>query len=315
MTLKPGDRVRHTQQPGWGLGKVLSIGPEEKVRVRFVSGGEKVFRNAPLETVTGVEADDPRLNEGPARRAKAKARPKAAPAKDAPPATFPDLVARFRRIFPEGFEDSEYVRRERRDKQAAHLLMNQLLGREPLAALVAADDFDEIKRRAMRIVDTTSLLFSLEKVKLHEALSHSTAVSEFAAALAPMLAEEGDVDGGAFEAWAEMLRQIGAVAWTTATYFPFLADPQRHLFVKPKATQMVAAACGFTLDYRSNPNGETYRRVLELAELLRTDLAELGPRDLLDIQSFIGCVTSADYEAESRPAGARRVAKGSADDA
>jgi hypothetical protein len=61
------------------------------------------------------------------------------------------------------------------------------------------------------------------------------------------------------------------------------------MFLKPMATQRMAAACEVELNYRATPNVLTYESLLRVAERLRERLADLGPRDGIDIQSFIWC--------------------------
>jgi len=41
--LGVGDYVRHRRQPTWGLGKIAALVPPDKVRVRFVPGGERLL--------------------------------------------------------------------------------------------------------------------------------------------------------------------------------------------------------------------------------------------------------------------------------
>ena len=78
-------------------------------------------------------------------------------------------------------------------------------------------------------------------------------------------------------------------------------EAARHLFVKPLTTKRAAAAYGYELAYRSKPGWETYRSVLDFARTVRDDVADLGPRDLIDIQSFIWVLGSDEY-AEARAA-------------
>jgi hypothetical protein len=62
------------------------------------------------------------------------------------------------------------------------------------------------------------------------------------------------------------------------------------MFLKPVATKRMAAACDVQLNYKSAPNILTYRSLLELSDRLAVELAELKPRDRIDLQSFIWCV-------------------------
>src|SRR5262249_7985616 len=75
--------------------------------------------------------------------------------------------------------------------------------------------------------------------------------------------------------------------WTIATTVPFLARPDRYIFLKPEVTKEAAERRGFALNYKAFPNWLTYPCLLELASILMTELRDLKPRDMIDIQSFI----------------------------
>jgi hypothetical protein len=74
--------------------------------------------------------------------------------------------------------------------------------------------------------------------------------------------------------------------------------------------QRAAEAYAFDLTYRSTPGWDTYRSVLDLARTVRDDLADLRPRDQIDVQSFLWVLGSDEYAAERRAArrSVRRVA-------
>ena len=59
--------------------------------------------------------------------------------------------------------------------------------------------------------------------------------------------------------------------------------------------QRAARAYGFELAYSSKPNWETYSSFLELCRTVRRDLADLRPRDQIDIQSFLWVQGSDEY--------------------
>ena len=97
-----------------------------------------------------------------------------------------------------------------------------------------------------------------------------------------------------FERWCETVaslprRQTRVLTWPVVTVFPFLAQPDRHIFVKPNVSRVAAAQYGFDLCYLSRPNWRTYASLLKLADVVRADLRDLRPRDLIDVQSFLGC--------------------------
>ena len=84
--------------------------------------------------------------------------------------------------------------------------------------------------------------------------------------------------------------------WPIAPVFGFLAQPSRHIFYKPRVTQAAARRYGFELRYTSRPDWPAYERLLAFAAQVRRDTRHLGPRDLLDIQSFIWIQGSEEYE-------------------
>jgi hypothetical protein len=46
MLLRIGDYVKQRSQPGWQIGRVLSIGDSEKVTIFFLGGGQRIFCSA-----------------------------------------------------------------------------------------------------------------------------------------------------------------------------------------------------------------------------------------------------------------------------
>ena len=62
--------------------------------------------------------------------------------------------------------------------------------------------------------------------------------------------------------------------------------PELYIFLKPNVTQAAAKRSAFTLNYKSEPNWLTYSSLLRLAEVLAEEVADLGPRDMIDIQSY-----------------------------
>src|SRR5436190_1590461 len=75
--------------------------------------------------------------------------------------------------------------------------------------------------------------------------------------------------------------------WPVVTLFPFVAQPARHLIVKPRVMKRAAEQLGFDLAYRPQPNATTYATVMRAASLVRDALAPWRPRDLIDVQGFI----------------------------
>ena len=90
-------------------------------------------------------------------------------------------------------------------------------------------------------------------------------------------------------------KQTRVVTWPTATVFGFIAEPARHLFIKPNVMRRAAAAIGMPFEYVSRPNAKTYAQALQLAKDLRRALADMSPKDMIDIQSFLWVQGSDEY--------------------
>lgn len=77
--------------------------------------------------------------------------------------------------------------------------------------------------------------------------------------------------------------------------FRLYRPAEKAYFLKPKVTQAAARAYGFDFQYRSKLSRETYASLLEFAETIRRDLADLKPRDMIDVQPFVWVLGSDEY--------------------
>jgi hypothetical protein len=207
---------------------------------------------------------------------------------------------RFRAFYPDGFRDADYVDLERRYKWDAHRRFVTELGRSAYAAQLEAGAYEEIARDVVRIEATTNLLFSFEKIAVRDAIRDPAGAKPFAEGLYDFLWGPGP-PADRFDRWqhavSELPRaQTRVLTWPVLTAFAFLARPRVHIILKPLVTRRAAAAYGYDLRYRPTPRWSTYASVLGFARQVRTDLAAWRPRDLIDIQSFIWVLGSAEYD-------------------
>jgi hypothetical protein len=96
-----------------------------------------------------------------------------------------------------------------------------------------------------------------------------------------------------FERWLQVVEalariQSGVPTRPVAMVFGFIALPNQHIYVKPKVTRKAAREYGFDFECQSRPSWNTYAGVLEFADILRRDLADLRPHGMIDIQSSFG---------------------------
>jgi len=207
---------------------------------------------------------------------------------------------KFLRFFPRGFHDPTYVDWERGYKWEAHEKWKAALDKPAFQQQLRARKHGEIARTAVGIESRTNLLFSFEKMALRDAVKSPAGARAFAEGLFEFLhGRRGDE--ARFDAWRDTVaglprRQTRVLTWPLLTVFGFLAQPDRHIFLKPNVTRIAAREYGFEFDYVSRPNWATYRSLLDFAEQVRRDNRDLKPRDMIDLQSFIWVQGSDEYE-------------------
>ena len=282
MTIKKGDRVRHPTREDWGLGEVLENPISGNTRVFFVGSGEKTISDqfVVLQPVLGPPAKHPvldnlHISKAPGLQYR----------------SVPDSIQYFLEHYANGFYGDRFLREERAYKSAAHEMATSLLSEVKLRGLCAAGEHAEACVRAQKVVNATNLIFPNEKMALHDEIKSPDGQQEFAEGLLQVLygSEELEVR---FESYARLLARLGVAKWTTATYFQFILFPEEFMFIKPVATQNAAAISGFEINYRAQLNWLTYKQVMKFAQYLRRELSVLKPRDLIDVQSFMWCITS-----------------------
>jgi len=197
---------------------------------------------------------------------------------------------KFLRFFAKGFYGEKYIDWERGYKWAAHERWEEQLGRDVHRRLINEGSFAEVSRRAVSIESRTNLLFSFEKMALRDAVKSAAGAQAFAEGLYEFLYGRGDVVSGLPR------RQTRVLTWPVITVFGFLALPDVHFFLKPTVTRTAAREYGYDFRYRSRPNWGTYSDLLDFARLVRADLRDLRPRDMIDIQSFLWVQGSDEYE-------------------
>jgi len=207
---------------------------------------------------------------------------------------------KFLRFFKKGFADQTYLDWERDYKAEAHGRWDDALSEPAYKALLMSEAYDEIAARAVRIESRTNLLFSFEKMALRDAVKSKAGARQFAQGLYDYLHRPADPEK-AFVTWCKEVaqlprRQTRVLTWPVLTVFPFIAQPERHVFLKPNVTRIAARNYGFDFQYTSRPAWPTYKSLLDFAATVKRDVRDLKPRDMIDIQSFIWVQGSDEYE-------------------
>jgi hypothetical protein len=195
---------------------------------------------------------------------------------------FDGARTRFLRFFPGGFDTTRYASAEREYKlQAKHQLDTTV----PLDQARTGSGFGEA---ALAVYRKTNLLFQIEKARVTELLRGPSA-DGFVRAAARVASGEG---ASALADMAQLAKRHNAASWTAITYLPFLWRPEQHMFLKPQVTKDFAERVGhrFVHAYRAAIDMTVYDSLLDLVARTRDEIADLHPRDRIDVQSFIWVV-------------------------
>jgi hypothetical protein len=208
---------------------------------------------------------------------------------------------KFVRFFPKGFRDETYLAWERDYKWETHQRWEEALNRDDFRRLLEKREYAEIGARAVRTEQRSrhSMIFSFEKMALRDALKSAAGARAFATGLYDFLHGTGSEEAK-FVAWCETVaalprKQTRVLTWPLVTVFGFIAQPDKHIFLKPVVTKTAARQYGFEFQYQSKPNWKSYASLLEFAETIRRDVRDLRPRDMIDLQSFIWVQGSDEY--------------------
>jgi hypothetical protein len=211
---------------------------------------------------------------------------------------------KFLKYFPRGFSDATYLNWERDYKWESHERWGKALGQAEFRRLLREGEFAEVAARAVRVEQRSrhSMIFSFEKMALRDAIKAEEGARLFAEGLYEFLHGAGGA-ARKFERWVDTVdalprKQTRVLTWPLVTVFGFIAQPDRHIFLKPNVTRIAARAYGFDFRYTSRPSWETYAGFLEFAETIRRDQSDLKPRDMIDLQSFMWVQGSDEYPDE-----------------
>lgn len=284
-----GSIVENPLKPEWGPGKVARLrGDKADVFFRDLAGERaRTFKLDALRLA--ASQSDPILDNLPPFTER-----KGELVLGTARITVAEARERFLRHYPGGFSDPGFLGHEsggeRIYKWAAHERFLSAFGHGRGRELVASGDVDFVAEVTHVLGRANNLPAVQEYLALREGLSNPDAARRYLSTLLDLI--DAGPERDAFVAHAEATASLPAVGsthtdkWTLCTILPYLARPDAFMFVKPTLTKAAAAALGFDIRYDSHPNWSTYSRILEMSRLYMELLADLGPRDFIDIQSF-----------------------------
>lgn len=277
MDWNTNDWVEHSK---FGVGQITAIG--DNLTIRFLKEGEKILvKTAELKQANPPSPDFqwPKARSGAGKvRVSRRA-----------PADFNQLTELFRATFPGAFDDPQFDAKERRSVENAAGEFKSHLGKESFAQLMAQGNHAEVASRAMTSLQATNLVFPMERIKFKtNVVSNAANHESFATTLFQLLYGDGD-EQPRFSGYCDALTAFGIPKWPLATYFWFLGSGGEQMFMKPLAMQRMADSVGIPLEYRPDPNWQTYANLREVATRVHAELQARGltPRSRLDVQSFM----------------------------
>jgi hypothetical protein len=208
--------------------------------------------------------------------------------------THEQAIAQFLEAQPDGFAAPKKSASRRAPRatswRAAHAAWDEALGRGQGEKLVAADDVPELVRRALEVERPVRALHpDPERDALKEALADADASRTFFGALFELLAAPAPARARFDKLFAAAAALPGAPSfrWPIATLLPFVAQPERHPFLRRKWTCEAAERLGCDLRYQESPAWTTYAALRKLSAQLLERLRAIGARDLVDVESFL----------------------------
>lgn len=189
---------------------------------------------------------------------------------------------RFLHWFADGFHSAAYLADEREYKLTAK---KRLEATTPVEEAATGFGHGEAVLAAYR---RTNLLYPVEKTRLQALLRGPDADAFVRAAARFTLGEPKQ----ALTTMERLLRPHGNAKWTVVTYLPFLWRPEEHIFLKPEVTKDFAMRVQHPLEhnYDAELRLDVYETLLDLAGCIQKHVSDLGPRDMIDIQSVIWVV-------------------------
>ena len=266
------------------MGKVVEVTPNGNLRIYFPRYGEKTLKPDPnlLEEVTAPHAF---LDELDFSRKDNKTKY----------VSLHKVIQDFLVSYPGGFNDEKYLADERNYKIAAHDFMVKRLNREVFEELLSNSDYKEICQRVSQVFykfQTGPLVSQFEMMQLNDGLKSEKNKELFSKKLFELLYSDS-TNQERFESFSDCLTKLNSAKWPLVTFFQFLMFPDQYIFLKPEVSKKAAELVGFQLNYKVEINWLTYKCLLEFANYLRDELQDMGcpPRDMIDVQSFIWCIS------------------------
>lgn len=206
--------------------------------------------------------------------------------------THDQAIAQFLATHPEGFAGADDEGGDARPARwrAGHRAWLKAFGDGQGDKLVKAGDLGELTRRMLSLERTVRpLLAESEADALTQALRDPDAAGLLFERLFELVSVPSPVRArfDRLFAAAVTLAASPEAAWIVATLPPFLANPERHVLVRPSVAREAASRLGCDVAWDGGPNWATYSALRAFSLKLLGELRERGARDLADVEWFL----------------------------
>jgi hypothetical protein len=196
-----------------------------------------------------------------------------------------------------GFPDAWYRSSHRDPRLKQHQLWNELLGGGKLRELAEGQPHIAAQHilKVLDLPDKPLLHVKTELPRLRDAFMRTERMPALLIALADLLDAERptnvlyDAYLTAFAALAPA-GQKSPMSWPIVTALPYIAQPTKHVFLKPASMRSAATGLGVDLKFKSTPNSATYERTLAFGKNLLEFIEPRSGADMIDVQAFIAAM-------------------------
>lgn len=309
MDLEKGMLVQHASL---GIGKVVAV-ERDAVHVYFAGGDGRVAAKLKLPTALPFLSPAAGANAWLAALPAFRLDPDTGRYEVADGRiTHAEALERYRAASSEaaGTEAGAEPAKVKRDRawkwRRAHEAWEQELGGGEGERLLAAGDVGALVARAVKVEHhVRPLLPAAERPAFAAALSDPASAGEVFGALFALLAAPKP-EQAAFERLAAAVAALPAPAtlesrWQVLTLLPFVARPDVHMLLEPRTTCAAALRLGIELAYTPEPSWATYAALLGASDRLLAQLAPLGARDHVDVETFFHANVKAPPRAPRTP--------------
>ena len=197
----------------------------------------------------------------------------------------PGMIQTFLEVYPDGFYGQKQAIEERDYKLQASQLFKSILNKDLFHEHLQQEAYSEIIKRIALCVNSTNFIQgSFEKPVLLNTINQNP--ERYCCALYDFIYGQLP-EQERMVVFINVLDELSLLKWTYFSYFLFLSDTDRYMFVKPEMLKRSLEICRYPLNYESKPSYELYAEILKFCHWLKDKIADLSPRDMIDVHSFM----------------------------